>query len=97
MSERFFVVTKSGRKFCVEPIGDVYTNWGNVNPATRKLEKVQSKDTNTINEENSVITASNGYKNICYLDPGTSPFGYIEILDNSGIERIENCKWVRYE
>lgn len=95
-SERFFVVCKSGRKFCVEPIGDVYVNWGNVVNGGRGLEKVSAKETNTINEENSIISKENGYKNIAYLTPGTSPFGYIECLDNSGIERIEGCNWVRY-
>lgn len=96
-SERFYVVTKSGRKFCVEPIGDVRTEWGNVTFGQSKgLERVSSKETNTITEENSIIIKENGYKNICYLEPGTSPFGYIECLDNSGIERIEGCKWVKY-
>lgn len=95
-SERFYVVCKSGRKFCVEPIGDVYINWGNVTNGGRNLEKVSAKETNTINEDNSIIREDNGFKNICYLDPGTSPFGYIEHLDNSGIERIEGVNWVRY-
>lgn len=96
-SERFFVVMKSGRKFCVEPIGDVRTDWGNITFGERKgLETVASKETNTINESNSIITKENGYKNICYLSPGTSPFGYLDILDKSGIERIEGSKWVRY-
>lgn len=95
-SERFYVVTKSGRKFCVEPIGDVRTDWGNVTfGQTKGLEKVSSKDTNTITEENSIIQPET-HKNICYLAPGTSPFGYIEILDQSGIERIEGCNWVKY-
>lgn len=96
-SERFYVITKSGRKFCVEPIGDVRTDWGNVTFGERKgMEKVSSKETNTINEENSVIKKENGFKNICTLAPGTSPFGYIDILDNSGIERIES-DFVKYE
>lgn len=94
-SERFYVVCKSGRKFCVEPIGDVYINWGNVVNGHKDLEKVSAKETNTINESNSIIQKENGFKNIAYLTPGTSPFAYIEILDNSGLERIE-CKWVDY-
>jgi len=96
-SERFWVVCKSERKFCVEPIGDVYTNWGNVTFGQQKgLEKVSAKETNTITEENSIINKDNGFKHIAYLKPGTSPFGYIECLDNSGIERIEGCDWVEY-
>lgn len=97
-SERFWVITKSGRKFCVEPIGDVRTNWGNITFGKEKgLEKVTSKETNTITEENSIIKKENNFKNIATLAPGTSPFGYIELLDNSGIERIEGCDWVVYE
>lgn len=97
-SERFYVICKSGRKFCVEPIGDVKTEWGNVTFGQKKgLEKVESKDTNTITEETSIITKENGFKNIAYLAPGTSPFGYIEALDESGIDRIEGCDWVVYE
>lgn len=96
MSERMYVIMKSGRKFCVEAIGDVYSDWGDIDPATKKLHKVSAKGTNTINESNSIITKENGFHNICYLDPGTSPFGYIECLDTSGVERLEGCKWVRY-
>lgn len=92
-----FVIMKSGRKFCVEAIGDVFTDWGNITYGEKKgMEKVSAKGTNTINESNSVITTENGYHNICYLDPGTSPFGYIECLDGSGVDRLEGCKWVRY-
>lgn len=93
---RFFVHMKSGRKFCIEPYGDVHTDWGNINPATKKLEKVKSKNVDIIDDSNTVITKENGYRNICMLDKGTSPIGYIELLDKSGVERIES-PWVKYE
>lgn len=97
-SERFYVICKSGRKFCVEAIGNVRTDWGNITYGEQKgLEKVSAKETNTIQPEDSIITKENGFKNIATLAPGTSPFGYIEVLDNSGIERIEGCSWVVYE
>lgn len=97
MVERTFVICKSGRKFCVEAIGDVYTDWGNVTFGEKKgLEKVSSKGTNTLQAEDSIISKENGYKNIAWLAPGTSPFGYIDALDSSGIERIES-KWITYE
>lgn len=92
---RFFVFMQSGRKFCVEPYGYFHSDWGNINPATKKLEKVRAKDMDIIDETNSIITKENGYRNICMLDPGTSPLGFLECLDKSGVERIE-CEGVKY-
>lgn len=90
MSGRFYVYMQSGRKFCVEPYGTSHTDWGNYNPATRKIEKVTAKDADeVIDESNTQITLENGYKNICILEPGMSPIGFIEMLDRSGLERIE--------
>lgn len=86
---RFFVIMKSGRKFCVEPYGDFHTEWGNVIPGTKKIEKVTAKDVEVIDETNTIIKKENGYKNICFLDPGTSPMAFLELLDKSGVERIE--------
>ena len=33
-----------------------------------------------VREEDSIITAENGFRGIAYLPPGTSPDGYIEML-----------------
>lgn len=41
MSEtgRYYITDiKTGRKFCVEPIGNPRTDWGDINPATKKVE-----------------------------------------------------------
>jgi len=87
---------RSGRKFMVEEWGDPHVTWGNINPATGHLEKVSVKEADTINEDNTKITKQNGFKNICFLSPGTSPLGYIDLLDASGVDRIED-KHVRYD
>lgn len=93
---RYYVLMKSGRKFCVEEFGETYTSWGNVDPASKKLEKVTSKSSQVIDETNTEITTENGYKNICFLTPGTSAIAYIEALDKSGVERFEGADFVKY-
>ena len=87
----------SGRKFCVEEFGDPHIKWGNINPATKKLEGVFSKADEVIDEHNTEITKENGFRNICMLNPGTSPFAYIDALDSSGVERFEGADFVTYE
>ena len=87
---------KSGRKFCVEEFGVSHTDWGNYNPATKKIEKVTSKNNDVIDETNTIITKDNGYKNICMLSPGTSPLAYLDALDSSGVERFEGADFVTY-
>ena len=86
---RFFVHMKSGRKFCVEPYGDFHSEWGNIIPGTNKIEKVTAKDVEVIDESNSVITKENGYKNICMLDKGVSPMAFLDLLDSTGVEKVE--------
>ena len=57
--------------------------WGDVNPATNKLETGDygKKNTVGINMSDSVIKEENGFDNINYLPPGTSPHGYVEMLE----------------
>lgn len=90
---RYFVITKSGRRFCVEPISGHSEGFGNINPVTKKLEKITSKSLGSIDPEDSIITKENGFKNITTLPPGTSPNGVIELLCNEGIERIEGFEY----
>lgn len=94
-SGRYWVIMKSGRKFLVEEYGEDYNQWGDLDPATKKLIKVAVKPIEEIDETNTLITKENGFKNICFLSPGTSPLGYIDLLDDSGVERIED-KNVKY-
>lgn len=95
-NRRYFVYMNSGRKFCVEEFGYAHTDWGNVIPGANKVEKVKSKVDEVIDESNTFITKENGFKNICMLDKGTSPLAYIEALDTSGVERLEELDCVEY-
>lgn len=90
------VYLKSGRKFMVEEYGHSHTDWGNYNPATKKIEKVNSKVDDVIDETNTKITKENGYKNIVMLNPGTSPLGYIDAIDKSGVDRFESLDCGKY-
>jgi len=82
---RFYVTTKEGRTFCVEPIDNSsshHAEWGDVDPASKKLMTgtYGEKHKGAIHESESIITKENGFKNIVMLPPGTSPMGYIEQL-----------------
>ena len=79
MSEtgRFTVITKSGRKFVVEPIGPARSaDWAS-KPWAR----------GSIDPEDSIISEEQGFTNITILDKGISPISFIEMLDKSGIEK----------
>lgn len=89
MSGRFYVHMQSGRKFCVEPYGVSHTDWGNYNPATKKIERIAAKDADEVIDESNTQITPDKYKNICILEPGMSPIGFIEMLDRSGLDRIE--------
>ena len=79
---RFYVKHKD-KTFCVEPI-DTRTRpleWGDVNPATGKVEgSYGDKYKGSIKEEDSIITEENGFKNITYSGIGGSPMSIIEKL-----------------
>lgn len=76
---RFLVVdAESGRKFLVEPVGNPRTNFGDINPATNKLEgNYGSKYRGSIDEEDSVITEEKGFTNIGYAQ---NPMDYVNNL-----------------
>ena len=93
---RYWVIMRSGRKFMVEEWGNNHVQWGDIDPATKKLSKIKVKDVEQIDESNTLIKKENGFKNICFLSPGTSALGYIDLLDSSGLERIES-DYVKYE
>ncbi len=80
-----FIVTslKTGRKYFVEPIDNGNkTEWGDINPATKKIEgDYGTKHKGAIKESESLITTENGFDNIVTLPPGYSPLEYIEQLD----------------
>lgn len=79
---RYYVTDfETGRKFCVEPIGDSHVVWGDINPATKEIEgNYGDKYRGSIDEKDSIITDDNGFKNIVTLKPGESPNSYISKL-----------------
>ena len=68
---------QSGRVFCVEPINrrdqklhDLGWINGGIDPVTG----------GSVAEADSIITPENGFRDITYLPPGSSPDGYVEML-----------------
>ena len=85
-SGRYYIIDiKTGRKFCVEPLLDgEHTNWGDLNPATKKVEgNYGEKYIGAIDRKDTIITEENGFKNIIELKPGESPNDFINSLLNS--------------
>jgi len=81
---RYYVIV-DGRTFCVEPIdntlGKSRENWGDLNPATGKIEgNYGDKYLGAIHEDDTIITEENGFKNIINLKPGENPEDYINKL-----------------
>jgi hypothetical protein len=73
---------RTGKTYAVEPMGNPYVKWGDLNPATGKVEgKYGSKHRGSIDEKDSLITEENGFKNIEIHEPGISPASVIERLD----------------
>ena len=80
---RFYVKsTVTGKVYLVEPMGKTRTDWGDINPATKKVEGTYGKKyRGSIDEDDSLITEDNGFDNIVMTGIGESPFSYIEELD----------------
>lgn len=82
---RHFIRTKDGRLFCIEPIdnsqGKGRERFGNINPATGKIEgKYGDKYIGSIHEDDSIITEGNGFKNITVTSG--NPYDLIRELTN---------------
>lgn len=83
-SGRFIVISyRTGRKYFVEPIETEHTpHWGDVNPATGKVEgSYGDKYRGGIKEKESLLTPENGFTEVHYSGVGGSPFTVIEALD----------------
>jgi len=79
-----FTVTSliTGRKYYVEPIDGKPVQWGDVNPATKKIEGSYGKKyKGSISESESLITKENGFDTITYSGVGSSPFSEIDRRD----------------
>jgi hypothetical protein len=76
---RYYIVdTETGRKFCVEPVGNPRTEFGDINPSTKKIEgNYGQKYRGSIDEQDSIITEENGFTNIGY---DQNPLDYIAKL-----------------
>lgn len=67
----------SGRTFCIEPISDRTQKVDDRHWTNGGIDPVQG---GAIREDESIITAENGFGNITHLPAGVSPDGYIESL-----------------
>ena len=98
-SGRYYVVTRSGRKFCVEPIADrdqkidgqVFKNGGIGG------DEVKNKQLGgSIREEGSIIREGWGFKNVVTLPAGHSPNGFIESLEACETKEEEDALITRW-
>lgn len=82
---RFIVSSKrTGRTYYVEPIISKHTpEWGSIDPATGNLmrKKGAGKYTGAVKEKDSLVKLENGFSKVHDLEPGLSPFAYIDHLD----------------
>ena len=80
---RFIVISKTGKKYYIEPIGSPHTGFGDVNPATKKVEgSYGDKYPGSIQEHESLLTIENGFDPVL-LPPGVSPLSFIQGLGNN--------------
>jgi hypothetical protein len=73
----FFRDQRSGRVFCVEPINRRDQKLDDQQWSNGGIDQVRG---GAVPEDESIITPENGFKNITYLPPGTSPDGFIQML-----------------
>lgn len=87
---RFIVRSfRTGVSYYVEPMGGKPSHWGDLNPATKKVEgSYGDKYRGAIDPEDSLITEDNGFKNIVVLEPGLSPLAYIDYIDAKKPDRV---------
>lgn len=86
---RFIVYSqRTGKRYFVEPVMSRSTprdgNWGSISPGSQDLmhKKGDGKYTGGVTEAESMITMESGvFNKVHTLDAGTSPHGYIEMLD----------------
>jgi len=73
---------RTGCKYYIEPIDGKKIKWGDLNPATGKIEGAYgSKYKGSISKKESLISEENGFENVIELQPGQSTMEYIEIVD----------------
>lgn len=75
-----FIVTsiKTGKKYFIEPLDGRPVQWGDLNPASGKIEgSYGDKYKGSVSDKESLITEENGFINIKILEAGCSPFSEI--------------------
>ena len=85
---RFYIKSKSGKTWCVEPIDDtpIHKIWGDVDPVTGKLTGEYGMKDNyrgSITSDESIITKENGYDNIYWTKEGQDPISFIDALEKN--------------
>ena len=88
---RFIVKSiKTGKSYFVEAIdGDERTNWGDVDPVTKKMTgSYGDKYKGSIRKEESMITKENGFDKIHILGVGESQLDYINRIDDEYFEKM---------
>jgi hypothetical protein len=80
---RFIVSSKrTGKTYFVEPLAGKQPVWGDLDPATKKLQgNYGQKYRGAVPGTESLIRKENGFKNIVTLEAGTSPLAYIDMID----------------
>jgi hypothetical protein len=75
---------RTGKVYYIEPIESEHTpKWGDVNPATGKVEgSYGDKYNGGVKEKDSLITKENGFDDIRYSGIGGSPYSVIEEMDS---------------
>jgi hypothetical protein len=62
---------ETGKKFYIEYIGIPHVQWGDINPATKKVSVVKAKGNGSVLAEDSLLTAENGFTD-AKIRPGGS-------------------------
>ena len=72
---------KTGKKYYIEYIGNGHSNWGDIDPVTKKLTgNYGTKFRGSVTPQESVITEENGFENI--VEGKGSAYANVERLHN---------------
>ena len=75
------IFPETGKQYFVEYIGNNHTKWGDLNPATGKVEgSYGNKSRGSIDAKDSLITEENGFSNI--KEGEGSPYYKIQEMHN---------------
>lgn len=90
---RHMVVSfRTGKRYYIEPIEGKKVKWGDLNPATGKVEgNYGSKYRGAVSKDESIITNENGFDTIHELSPGMSPAAFIEKVDAQYPDKVESA------